>query len=302
MTRFHFMKSFHPIRTALLVLLFCGIAGTQAVAQHAHLYAGVLCQTPFNPFPGEPLWFQNADVWDTNSYGGYTQSPACIYFESNYPALYPGLYQTATTFSALPATVFTGGPNPYAAAFGTYIELRFVSLQGPAGGALTVWNEIDDPAHPSVMLTLPVGATNDTNRFNLSEGDPLDPEADPYGHIHGRRFTLNKPGLYTVGLQLVDTSHNGPGTGPVQSASAVTHFYLQAGLHLGNFSWSNSVATARFGLPGFANYAFEASPVLPGTNWGTITNITGTMHSELRWVRDSNASSTNRFYRLRKTN
>ena len=99
------------------------------VAQHAHIYAGALSQTP-----GTPLFFQNADTWGTNSYGGYTQSPACIYFEDNYPALYPGVYQTATTFSALPATIFTGGPSPYAAALGTYVELKFVSLQGPPGG------------------------------------------------------------------------------------------------------------------------------------------------------------------------
>lgn len=289
------MKSI--LQAHVVVGLLSGLTATSVLAQHGHIYAGAQSQTP-----GAPLFFQNADLWDTNSYGGYAQSPACIYFERNHPALYPGLFQTATTFSALPATIFTGGPSPDAAALGTYIELRFVSLQGPAGGLLTVWNEVDDPAHPSVMLTLPVGTTNGTNRFNLSEGDPLDAFADPYGHIHGRRFTLNQPGLYTVGLQLVDTAHNGPGGGATQSPSAITYFHLQAGLHLGSFSRSNGVAIARFGLPGFANYALEASPVLPGTNWITVTNITGTTHSELRWVRDPDASGTNRFYRLRKTN
>jgi hypothetical protein len=296
MTRFNCMNSFHSIRAALLLLAASWLAGTPLVAQHAHVYAGAQSQTP-----GAPLYFQNADVWDTNSYGGYSQAPACIYFESNYPALYPGLYQTATTFSALPATIFTGGPSPYAAALGTYIELKFVSLQGPPGGALTVWNEIDDPAHPSVMLTLAVGTTNGMSRFNLSEGDPFDPSSDPYGHIHGRRFTLNKPGLYIVGLQLVDTSPNGPGGGPVQSASAVTHFYLQAGLSLSSFSRSNGVAVARFGLPGFANYTLEASTALPARNWAAITHITGTTHSELRWVEDTNATGPTRFYRIRRT-
>ncbi len=277
--------------------LLAAVGTTPLLAQHAHLYAGASNQTP-----GTPLFFQNANVWDTNSYGGYTQAPACIYFESNYPALYPGLFQTATTFSALPATIDKGGPSPFAAALGTYIELKFVSLQGPPGGALTVWNEIDNPLVPSVMLTIPVGATNGTNRYNLSEGDPLDAASDPYGHIHGRRLTLNKPGLYIAGLQLLDTAQNGPGAGATHAPSAVTYFYLQAGLNLGGFSRSNGVTTARFGLPGFANYALEASPVLPGTNWITITNITGKSYSELRWVRDAGAASTNRFYRLRKTN
>jgi hypothetical protein len=278
-----------------MLLAVCSMAGATVVAQHAHLYAGAVRQTP-----GAPLWFQNSDVWGTNSYGGYSGSPACIYFADNIPDLYPGLYQSATTFSALPATIFTGGPSPYAASLGTYIELRFVSLQGPAGGELIVWNEIDDPAHPAAMLTLPVGATNGTNHFNLSEGDPTDPSSDPYGHIHGRRFTLNRPGLYTVGLQLVDTSSNGTGGGPVQSPSEISYFYLQAGLSLNDFSWSNNVATARFGLPGFADYVLEASPGVSTTNWVAITSVAGASHSELRWVTDTNAIQPDRFYRVRK--
>lgn len=279
----------------VLWLAICWMASPAAVAQHAHIYAGAVGKTP-----GAPLWFQNGHLWDTNSYGGYAQSPACIYFEDNGPTVYPGLYQTVTTFSALPATIFKGGPSPNAASLGTFIELKFDSLQGPTGGALTVWNEMDDPDHPSAILTIPAGTTNGTNRINLSEGDPFDPSTDPYGHIHGRRFTLSKPGLYTLGLQLVDTSNNGPNGGPIQSPSVVTYFYLQAGLSLSNYSRSNHVAVARFGLAGLKDYVFEASSALPGTNWVTVQSIAGTSHGELRWVQDTNATSLNRFYRIRK--
>jgi hypothetical protein len=289
------MTSFHPVRVALMLVLGCGLTSTPVVAQHAHLYAGAVSQTP-----GDPLWFVNGYLWDINSYGGYTQSPACLYLQDNIPDLYPGLYQTATTFAALPATIFNAGPSPYAAALGTYIELRLVSLQGPAGGSLTIWNEMDDPANPAVMFAIPVGTTNGTNRYNLSEGDPTDPSADPYGHIHGRRFTLDKPGLYTLGLQLVDTSNNGPNGGPAQSPSEITYFYLQAGLWLSDSSLSNNVATARFGLPGLTDYVFEASPTVTGTNWVSIANITGTSRSELRWVVDTNTTAPSRFYRIRK--
>ncbi|HVY71790.1 MAG TPA: hypothetical protein VHH73_17795 [Verrucomicrobiae bacterium] len=288
------MNASNPVFHRILATLFLAIgwlAGMPVVAQHGHIYAGIV-----SPGPGAPLWFQNGDVWDTNSYGGFAGSPACIYFDDNIPDLYPGLYQTATTFVALPATIFTGGPSPYAASPGTYVELKFVSLQGPPGGTLKVWNEIDDPGSPFVMLSLPVGVTNGASHFNLSEGDPSDPSADPYGHIHGRRFTLDKPGLYTVGLQLIDTSLNGP----VQSPSAVTYFYLQAGLSLGDFSVSNHLAIARFGLPGSTDYVVESSPVMPGTNWVTVTNIVGSSRSELRWVADSNATTPDRFYRVRK--
>lgn len=281
---------------ALLLFFLSQLAWFPAHAQHAHIYAGAT-----NQIAGTPLWFVNGNLWDTNSYGGYTQSPACIYLEANISDFYPGLYQTALTFSALPATVFTGGPSANAAALGTYIELRFVSLQGPAGGALAIWDENINPLQPTPLFTIPVGATTGTNRFNLSEGDPLDPDSDPYGHIHGRRFTLNKPGLYTLGLQLLDTASNGAGGAPVQTPSVITYFYLQAGLTLSNFSKSNNVATARFGLPGFKNYVLETSLTPTSTNWTTITTITGTDHSELRWVTDPNASAPTRFYRLRKT-
>ncbi len=281
---------------ALLSICLSQIFWFPAHAQHGHIYAGAT-----NQIAGTPLWFVNGDLWDTNSYGGFTGSPACIYLESNIPDLYPGLYQSATTFSALPATIFTGGPSANAAALGTYIELRFVSLQGPAGGTLTIWDENTNPLQPAPLFTIPVGATNGTNRFNLSEGDPFDPESDPYGHIHGRRFTLDKPGLYTLGLQLLDTANNGPGGTPVQLPSAITYFYLQAGLTLSNFSRSNNVVTARFGLPGFKDCILEAGPTPTGTNWATIATISGTDHSELRWVTDLSASAPTRYYRLRKT-
>ncbi len=289
------VKLFAKVHASLLLLSICSLTSTPVEAQHAHLYAGVVSQTP-----GAPLWFQNGYLWDTNSWGGYAQSPACIYLQDNFPDLYPGLYQTATTFSALPATIFNAGPSPYAAALGTYIELSFLSLRGPTGGSLTLWNEIDDPAHPSVLFTIPVGTVGGTNRFNLSEGDSSDPFADPYGHIHGRRFTLNKPGLYIVGIQLVDTSNNGPNGGPVQSSSEIIHLYLQAGLYLSDFSLSSKGAVARCGLPGFTDYVFESSPTVAGTNWAVVASIIGTSHSELRWLVDTNATAPIRFYRIRK--
>ena len=139
-----FMKLFTHIRAALLVWSGFWLVGIPVRAQHVHIYAGAL-----SPNPGQPLWFENGSLWDTNSWGGCAQSPACFYLEANIPDLYPGLYQTVTTFTAEPATIFNGGPSPYAAALGAYIQLKFVSLEGPPGGALSIWNEIDDPARPS---------------------------------------------------------------------------------------------------------------------------------------------------------
>jgi hypothetical protein len=279
----------------LLILLLSNAPAFAQSAQHAHIFAGATSQSP-----GSALWFVNGNLWDTNSYGGYEEAPACIYMSDNLPELYPGLYQSPATFASLAATIFNAGPSPNAAALGSYIELTFVSLQGPAGASMTLWDERDDPTHPTILFLIPVGLTGGTNRINLSEGDPTDPESDPYGHIHGRRFAVSKPGLYTLGLQLVDTSNNGPNGGPIHTPSAVTYFYFQAGLFLSDFSVTNQTARARFGLPGSKNFVVESTTVLPSTNWITVTNIIGATHSELRWMSDTNITDRTRFYRVRE--
>ena len=119
--------------------------------------------------------------------------------------LYPGLFQTSASFTALPATLWTGGPTPYAASQGSHIEMILRSLDGPPDGELGFWEENEEATQTTRRFALPTGTRNGTNQFNLSEGITV-PEYDPYGHIHGRRFTATQPGLYTLGVQLVDTS------------------------------------------------------------------------------------------------
>ena len=45
---------------------------------------------------------------------------------------------------------------------------------------------------------------------------------DPFGHIHGRRFSVTKSGLYRVGFRVLDVSTNGPAGGPIHTASETT--------------------------------------------------------------------------------
>ena len=116
------------ILSAAGFILLSSVATAQPVS-HIHIYAGVSNEIPYGPQPGTPLWFKNGSTWDTNSNGGYSQSPACIYLDDNYPEVYPGQFQTATTFVGLAATFSGGGlPDKDAASLGTYIELRFVNL------------------------------------------------------------------------------------------------------------------------------------------------------------------------------
>jgi hypothetical protein len=270
----------------------------QADAQHAHINAGAL-----ETYPGSPLSFPNGYLWDTNSYSGVY--PACIFMVKDDPnvPLYPGLYQSDASFTSLPGTIFTGGPALYAAEPGTYIEMIVRSVQGPAGGVIGCWQEDDEFAASSTMnlFSIPVGTLNSTNRFHLTQSPEQGGwEGDPYGHVHGRRFTANKSGLYTVGVQLIDTSRAGPGGTPNHNPSATNYFYFQAGLVVQLLKKTNNAAVLRFGLQGFKDYYLEASTNLGSTNWITVGREAGASHSDLHTMIDANATNTARFYRVRE--
>lgn len=250
----------------------------------------------------------NAVTYDTNSNGGTT--PECFFMSDNEPDLYPGLYQSDATFAALPATICAGGPAPNCAALGTYIEARMVSVTGPAGGEIGFWQEDEDATVTTKVFSVPSGTTS-TNRFNVSEGYSFTPypdceitsdsrNADPFGHIHQRRFTANKPGLYVVGFQLIDTSTNGVNGGPVHQPSVTNYFYFQAGLYFNTAVKTNNAVTVGFGARPYCNYDFEISTNLAATNWLTIESYIGNFHSHLQHLTDPNATNPVQFYRLQE--
>ena len=61
----------------------------------------------------------------------------------------------------------------------------------------------------------------------LTESDGS-PRSDPYDHIHGREFWVNKPGLYVMNVRLVDTSRNGLNQEPIHAPSEILSLYLQS--------------------------------------------------------------------------
>lgn len=281
-------------------ITFCAFAFAvwRAGAQHVHISAGA-----YSPAQNEPLVFVEGYLFDTNSYSGVY--PACLFMVKDDPNVpfYPGLYTSDVSFTSRPATIFTGGPALYAAEGGTYVELIIRSVQGPPGGVLGFWQEDDEfaPTTATQLFSIPVGTLNSTNRFHLTQSPEQGGwDYDPYGHVHGRRFTLNKPGLYIVGMQLVDTSTTGANNGPHHSPSLTNYFYFQAGLTTQLLSKSNSVARVRFGLRGFKDYYLEANNNLSTTNWTTLLYERGTTHSDLHTVTDTNATNVTRFYRVRE--
>ncbi len=195
-----------------VALLALGLAATSTQAQH--LNAGALSTNQ-----GGQLYFANA-VGFVNGSGFLITSvnPAMSYSNSG---TYAGYFNTGNpTFTALAQTTANGAtPSPVAAAFGSFLELRLESvLSGPVGGTFSFF----DHGATSPTYNLGVGqSVTSGNLFELSD-DTLgagNPGADPYGHIHGRRFAVDVPGTYQVGFRIVDTSVNGFGGGPIQSDS-----------------------------------------------------------------------------------
>jgi len=281
-----------PFIVCLVALGLTG-GGLSANAQHVHIVAGAESKQQ-----DAKLRFTNGSLYDTNSNSGI--APACFFMNRNFPALYPDLFQTDVTFAALPGTLWTGGPAPDAAAPNAFIEAKIISVEGPPGGELGFWQENEDGSETTKRFGIPVGTTNSTNRFEVSEGITF-PEPDPFGHIHGRRFTVNRPGLYVVGFQLVDTSTAGTNGGPIHTPSVPTYFYFQAGAYIDSFVKSNNTVTVRFGVNSFYDYDLEVNTNIATTNWVSIYHIVGANHSDVHSFTDFEATNSARFYRLKET-
>ncbi|HMP89072.1 MAG TPA: hypothetical protein PJ991_02665 [Kiritimatiellia bacterium] len=92
---------------------------------------------------------------------------------------------------------FTTEASSLAPAIGAEPHLAFISISGPSGGAFYFWE---------------VGAIEPT--WGRAAGWTNSPDDSPsipvvYGgdhHVHGRAFTMNKPGEYSVSFRAVDAS------------------------------------------------------------------------------------------------
>ena len=195
---------------SLLKILSPGLllaTGQVLHAQHGHLNAGALGTNQ-----NDQLYFANGNVFAATS--GYVQTMSL----SN-SGTYAGYYNSGPSFTALPQTVANGGPVPDATAFGSFIQMRLESVTGPAGGTFGFWEE--DATTPTISLA--VGASSPSALWALSDASlgAGQPGADPFGHLHGRRFTVDVEGDYTIGFRLFDTSTNGLAGGPIHAVSDI---------------------------------------------------------------------------------
>lgn len=226
----------HLLLHGSATLVAAGLFMAAAPARAGHVYAGIVDSN------GDGTRDALAFVDTVTSDAGYGQAitgaslgvqpmnpalagpQAGLYLTSNisYTALSNGHYWTGAAYAAA---------SPFAST-GSFIELGMSNVSGPAGAHFSWWDTGVDANNPVMTFTLGVGLTYvkpgwayGNGLFNLSDptllvGDGVNDGvgeppttvdgtsgADPYGHIHGRSFTVDAPGAYSVAFVLHDLNN-----------------------------------------------------------------------------------------------
>jgi hypothetical protein len=237
------------------------LATTSSLQAHDHLEAGT-----YSTIPGGPLAFINDADYGADS--GFAFNLGAGDPGSPYEGFY---YMNDLVFAAQAATPDYGGPEPAAAGLGSQIFVQLLQVQGPAGSHLGFWETVQDEVDSTNLTwTVPIPLTGGTNLIQVTQSSDS-PTADPYGHLHGRIYSVDQPGFYVTTWRFVDLSTNGPGGGPVQAPSAPFDLYFQADLTIARIQKTSAGADIVFAAPSnipdsgigpATNYTLEASPVL----------------------------------------
>lgn len=206
------IRSLRSCLGAIALGLFLNASSAQA--QHGHLNAGAV-----GTAQNDALTFANGNIFATSS--GYVKD-LTLQTTGNQAGYYDG----AITLTSLAQTVVNGGPVEGAPALGSFIQVKITSVEGPANSSFAFWE--DDSTSPTYSLKSGSGQSSalwDLSDASLGAGKV---GADPFGHLHGRHFTADTEGLYTVGFQLFDTSVNGLGGGPIHTPSDVLYINFRA--------------------------------------------------------------------------
>lgn len=270
-------KHVQHLLTAIGIAVSVNLSHAQ---DHGHLNVGAI-----GTGQDAPLIFDNGAIFATSYDYVYTL---------NYTngGRYAGFYQGNITLTALAATAAYAGPVPNAPALGSQIYAQLVSVDGPPGGAFGFWDA--GATNPSIAVL--TGATS-TNVWRLSENDGS-PGSDPYGHIHGRRFTATLPGVYTVGFRAMDWSTNGVGGGPIHTPSEVLRIYFQAGVNIKHIEPDVDHTHVQFPAPAGRSWVVEAADSMaPDATW---TAISAPVAGDDRFheVTDDRAVEGQRFFRV----
>lgn len=273
-----------PLRLLPLLLLLLLLALPASAQVHSHYAAGFL-DTNGNSQPdaGEPLRFVG-DSGTSKTFhllarpvgqrcGGY-------YMLDERPrTLFPN---DAFSFIAKSNGEYDADTAGHAHS-GAYIWMEIVSVSGPPGAKFGFWEE----GYTSPTVSFDTNQPTGNFQFVLSEGFDFAGE-DPFGHIHGRAWTADKPGEYLIGMRLVDLSTNRPGGGPWHTPSQVYTYRFSAGpsfqpagqlipgtgyvltwkSEMGH--WTNDV------LQSGVSFGVERATSLSPANWQNIGTVLGT--------------------------
>jgi hypothetical protein len=271
---------------ALLLL----VGGLFSVRADTHIFGGALGTNQ-----NDKLFFSNGIAFDAATTSFFF--PQVLRTNGLNAGHYRG---DNVTFSALAGTVPNGGPIPGHAAFGARLAVRVVMVEGPPGGNFSFWEGDGESDLGIITFSVPSGTSNGLHSFVISENNS-EPGADPYGHIHGREITTSAEGTYLVGFQLLDTSTNGAGGGPIHSPSDILKIKFQAGTKIETIQTFTNRVTATFRAPPAISNVLEKIDSLSQTNWQpAATPLRG--NNNVQTFTDTNAPLANRFYRLRQLN
>ncbi len=284
-------------------------AATLSASAHDHFAAGIVDAIANGlPDAGEPLRMTGPALTNRvfhllarpvgQTYGGYYM------LNENARTLFP---LDSFSFTALSDGQAESGDVNFAHT-GSDIWMEITAVAGPAGANFGYWDVGQASASETPTVTFPTNKPTGNFAFEISEPLPwlLPEEQDPYGHIHGRAWTADKPGDYFVSYRLVDRSTTGPGGGPWHAPSQTYVFHYQSGPAFQpsvTLAGSGCVLTwpSQMGIwePYQSGVVFQ---VLRSTNpasgnWTPIGSVTGTTAATATFT-DSTRPAGKAFYRL----
>jgi hypothetical protein len=212
---------------------------------------------------------------------------------------YANLYQGNITLTALHSVNAFGEPVLGATAPGSFIIAEIVSVHGPAGGEFQFW---ETNSTTEAAFHIPVATTNGAFRYELSEASlgAGQPGGDPYGHIHGRRFAVTKPGLYSIGFRTLDISTNGTGGGPIHTPSDVLHVYFQGDVNITHVEPDVDHVHVTFGAQLGYTWQLQSKETFADASW-TMIGAPVAGNDKLIEIEDDREVGFSRFYRLAGT-
>jgi hypothetical protein len=279
------MKHFSFARVVPALGLAISIQLQLHAQDHGHLNVGALGTNQ-----DTQLYFANGSDFIASS--GYVKT-----LDYTNAGRFAGYYQGNITLTALPTTAAHAGPDPNASAPGSFLQFSMACLEGPAGGSFNFW----DAGTTAPSLSLAPGQTS-TQLWRLSENDGS-PGSDPFGHIHGRRFSATKPGLYKIGFTAVDTSTNGAERGPIHTPSAQLPVWFQAGVNVLSVEPDEEEGHVHLKFGGRLGYSWqvEASETLgPSADWQPAGRPVVGADVFIEVIHDG-APGEQRFYRVKGT-